>query len=88
MTMSDESQRQRRSLLRYSSIGVEFIVLFGVGVAGGMLMDNWLNAWPGFTIVGTTVGFLAALRRLVAQGREIQREGLDGPPAEESDPPE
>jgi len=83
--MSDQLQRGR--LLRYSSIGVEFIVLFGIGVAGGMLMDNWLKAWPGFTVIGTTMGFLVALRRLVAQGRQIEREGRaePEPPADKPD---
>lgn len=81
--MSDDWRRGR--LLRYSSIGVEFTVLFGVGVAGGMLMDNWLNAWPGFTVIGTTAGFLVALRRLVAQGRQIEREGRGEPPADKPD---
>ena len=83
MTMSNESQRGR--LLRYSSIGVEFTVLFGAGVAGGMFMDDWLNAWPGFTVIGTTAGFLVALRRLVAQGRQIEREGRNEPPADGRD---
>jgi len=81
--MPDESRR--RSWFRYSSIGVEFTVLFGAGVAGGMFMDNWLNAWPGFTVIGTTAGFLVALRRLVAQGRQIEREGRNEPPADGRD---
>lgn len=63
----------RPNLLRYSSAGVEFILLFGVMVGAGVLLDRRMDTLPGWTVTGAVVGFFAALRRLVKQAREIRR---------------
>lgn len=60
-------------MLRYVSVGTEFIVTFGILLAGGIWADMRLDTLPGFALLGAAVGFALGLYRLVKQAREIQR---------------
>jgi F0F1-type ATP synthase assembly protein I len=61
-------------LLRYSSVGMEFILTVGLLLAGGVWLDRRLGSMPAFTLVGVILGFAVALTRLVREGRKLQRE--------------
>ena len=73
----------RKNMLRYMSAGMEFIVTFGVPLAGGLWLDKRLGTMPGFTLLGAAVGFSAGLYRLVKTGRQAQREAR--PPQDDGD---
>jgi len=66
-------QDTQRNLLHHSSLGIEFTVIFGAFLTVGLLVDRWLVTTPGFTMLGATIGFAAALRRLLTQVRRLRR---------------
>ena len=69
------AETQGKDLLQYISLGVEFILLFGLPLAAGLMLDVRLETTPGFTVLGAAIGFTIGLRRLIRQGRQIQRLG-------------
>jgi len=58
----------------HMTVGIEFLLRFGVPLAGGLLLDIHLDTKPGFTVLGALIGFAVAVRRLIRQGKELQRE--------------
>ena len=60
-------------LLGYATLGVEFGAAFGIGLAGGMLLDEYAGTEPVWTLVGTAVGFAAGMYRLVGVAWRYQR---------------
>ena len=76
--MPEESYR--RSLLRYSTIGVEFIALFCLFLGGGFWLDRRLEITPSFTLVGGAIGFAGGLYRMIRQVKTIHRRRPDGGP--------
>jgi len=58
--------------MQYATVGTEFIATVGMMVGGGVLLDGWLRTMPAFTLIGTAVGFAAALYRLVKLGKRLQ----------------
>lgn len=71
----DRTQRNR--LLRYSTVGLEFTATFVLMFGAGLLLDQWLGTRPGWSLVGGAIGFGVALRRLLRQGRRMDREARD-----------
>jgi F0F1-type ATP synthase assembly protein I len=62
-------------LLKYLGAGLEFIITFGLFLGGGLALDWRIGSFPGFTLVGMVFGFVAAIYRLVKQGKEMNRPG-------------
>lgn len=58
-----------RNLLRYATVGLEFFLTFMLFLGGGWLLD-WLigRTYPGFTILGAIIGFVAGFIRITRQG--------------------
>lgn len=71
----DRTQRNR--LLRYSTVGLEFTATFALMFGAGLLLDRWLATTPGWSLLGGAIGFGVALRRLLLQGRRMDREARD-----------
>ncbi len=67
-------QREPRSLTRYASVGVEFTITFLIPLGLGFWLDSKAGTRPGFTLLGGAIGFAIALRRLIGQGRRIDRD--------------
>ena len=61
-------------MLRYSSVGVEFILVFGIFLGIGFWVDRALNTLPGFMLLGGCIGLGAALNRLLRQTREFRQQ--------------
>ncbi len=61
-------------LLRYSTVGLEFIVVFGLGVAAGAYADRKTGGGTTWTLVGAIVGFAAGMYRLVRVARQYRRD--------------
>ncbi|MFA6134937.1 MAG: AtpZ/AtpI family protein [Phycisphaerae bacterium] len=63
------------NLIQFSSVGLEFIITFGLLLAGGAWLDKRLGSSPAFTLAGGALGFIGAMIRLVRKGREMQNVG-------------
>jgi F0F1-type ATP synthase assembly protein I len=51
--------------LRFTSLGIQFAVTFGLPVLGGYWIDQWLSTGPWILLVGTALGAVAAYYLLV-----------------------
>lgn len=73
-----------RNSLRLMTAGVEFIGIFGMFLAIGILLDRWLGTMDRgapFTVWGGVLGFAGAMRHLLRQVKSStrKREEHDGP---------
>lgn len=66
-------------MFRYSSAGVEFIVVFGIFLGIGFWVDRALNTLPGFMLLGGCIGLGTALNRLLRQTRQFRRQAANMP---------
>lgn len=58
-------------MLRYATAGLEFFLTFMLFLAGGWVLDRYvmpMDTYPGFTILGAIVGFVAGFIRITRQG--------------------
>jgi F0F1-type ATP synthase assembly protein I len=78
---------QRPNLMKFAASGMEFILTFGLLLAGGILLDNRLGTMPAFTLVGGALGFSAAMYRLVREARQAQRDEQAADDRENRDKP-
>ncbi len=69
-----DGEPPQRNLLRYATVGIEFLLVFLLLLYLGWQVDLWLG-WssPGFTVLGGIIGFAAAFYRLTKQGWGILR---------------
>jgi len=68
-------------MMRYATLGVEFIAVFGVFLAAGIWADSRLAAEPAFTLAGGVIGFAGGLYRMVRCARGYDS-GNDSPPSD------
>ena len=63
-----------RNLLRYATVGIEFLLVFLAFLFLGWQLDRWIG-WtqPAVTILGAIVGFSVAMGRLWKQGWGIMK---------------
>jgi F0F1-type ATP synthase assembly protein I len=67
-------QQEPRNLVRYAAVGVEFTATFLIPLGLGFWLDSKFGTRPGFTLLGGAIGFAVALKRLIGQGRRIDRD--------------
>ena len=53
-------RRQWLDILRLLGLGWYVVTAIGVGVVAGLLLDNWIDASPIFTLIGLGLGIVAA----------------------------
>lgn len=70
------TQENRQDYWRYSTVGLEYTVMFGLGLAAGYLVDIFAHTLPGFLILGGTIGFLAGTYRLVRRGKRMTQQEM------------
>ncbi len=63
----------RQEYLRYSTVGLEYALTFGVGLAAGYAGDLLAGTMPGFMVIGGVIGFLVGTRRLARQGKALSK---------------
>jgi F0F1-type ATP synthase assembly protein I len=65
-----------QNLLRYATVGIEFLLVFLLFLFLGWQLDRYL-VWssPAFTVLGGITGFAAAFYRLAKQGWGILKSG-------------
>jgi len=59
---------------RYSTLGLEYAVTFGLGLAAGYVVDLLAHTLPGFLILGGMIGFLGGTCRLVRRGKKMTQQ--------------
>ena len=71
-----DAKEPPRNLLRYTTVGIEFLLVFLLFLFAGWQLDRWIG-WTGtaLTVLGGIVGFSIAMVRLTRQGWGI----LTGP---------
>jgi F0F1-type ATP synthase assembly protein I len=69
MTPDDEAPESRESGAKPRTpnwalgldLGIRLGVSVAIGLGGGLLLDNWLNTRPVFTLIGMVLGIGAAM---------------------------
>jgi F0F1-type ATP synthase assembly protein I len=54
-------------------LGVRLGVSVAIGLGGGLLLDNWLNTTPIFTLIGMVLGIGAAMVTIWHVARDAMR---------------
>ena len=54
-------------------LGVRLGVSVAIGLGGGLLLDNWLNTTPVFTLIGMVLGIGAAMVTIWNVARDAMR---------------
>jgi ATP synthase protein I len=54
-------------------LGIRLGVSVAIGLGGGLLLDNWLNTTPIFTLVGMVLGIGAAMVTIWNVARDAMR---------------
>ena len=66
--------------MRFATLGVEFIAIFGVALAAGIWADHrWLTE-PAFTLTGAVLGFAGGIYRMVHFARQYESRDDSAPP--------
>jgi F0F1-type ATP synthase assembly protein I len=80
--------------LKHITLGMEFAIIFGLCLGGGLWLDRRLGIFPALTLTGMVLGFAGGLYRLVRQAKELAQQGRreqqehDRPPdARDAEPP-
>ena len=69
-----ENDSSWQKMMKYLSAGTEFIVIFGLLLWGGLLLDRRLGTLPVFTLIGSIAGFVLGLYRLIKEARQAQKD--------------
>lgn len=62
-----------RDIWQYTALGTEFVITFGLIVAGGYWLDRRLGMLPVWTLIAAGLGFAGAMYRLVRSARDLDR---------------
>ena len=54
-------------------LGIRLGVSVAIGLGGGLLLDNWLNTTPIFTLIGMVLGIGAAMVTIWIVARDAMR---------------
>jgi len=81
-TVKSQQEQEKRSVsldstqryLRYTGIGLQFLVIMGLPLGLGFFADGWLGTLPAFILTGAVLGIVAAMVFVV---REVLR--MEGP---------
>ena len=63
--------------MSYTTVGVEFIAVFGMLLGVGLLVDWRLGTTPGLGLLGGVCGFAAGLRHLLRRVRSLRDEYVE-----------
>ncbi len=83
---NDPSERRPQiiriaDVMRLLNFGWVFAGCLGVGIGGGIALDNWLNTRPGFLLGGLLLGTVAGFYAMYRMLRPFFKErGMQGDP--------
>jgi ATP synthase protein I len=74
MPLSDNKRDVVRSLLSYSSLGIEMGLSVAIGIGMGYYLDKFFKTAPYLTIIFMILGIVAAMKTIYTLLRKIQKE--------------
>ena len=70
-----KEKKNGSKFVKFSSLGVQMIVLIGGGAWGGQLLDNKMqNEKPVFTIVFSLLGIFASLYFVIREANKLSKD--------------
>ena len=77
MSISDSKKDVVRSLISYSSLGLEMGLSVAIGLGIGYFLDSYFKTYPYLTIVFMFFGIAASMKALFTAWKKAQREEQD-----------
>jgi len=74
MVMSDSKKDVVRSLMSYSSLGLEMGLSVAVGIGIGYFLDYYFKTYPYLTIIFMIFGVVAAFKTIFVLMKKIEKE--------------
>jgi ATP synthase protein I len=74
MTISNSKKEVVRSLMSYSSLGLEMGLCVAIGIAMGYFLDRRFETYPYLSIIFMFFGILAAFKTIFVLLRKIEKE--------------
>jgi len=72
-------------MMRYASIGLEFLAVFCLGLAGGVWLDRRAGGGTWWPVIGSAAGLAVAMARMFGMARQYYRELKERSENEETD---
>jgi ATP synthase protein I len=73
-SMSEDKREVVRSLLSYSSLGLEMGLCVAIGIAMGYFLDKFFHTSPYLTIIFMIFGVLAAMKTIFQLMKKLNKE--------------
>jgi ATP synthase protein I len=74
MTLSNSKKEIVRSLMGYSTVGIEMGLCVAIGIALGYFLDKRFDTYPYLSIVCMIFGVLAAFKTIFVLLKKIEKE--------------
>lgn len=74
MTVQDNQKNVARSLLSYSSLGIEMGLCVVIGLAIGHYLDKHFTTYPCLTFIFMLFGIVAAFRAVYSAYKRLKRD--------------
>jgi ATP synthase protein I len=74
MTLSNNKKELYKSLLSYSSLGLEMGLCVAIGIVMGIFLDGYFETKPYLTIIFMIFGVIAAFKTIYTLLRKIEKE--------------
>ncbi|MCX5804234.1 MAG: AtpZ/AtpI family protein [Proteobacteria bacterium] len=74
MSVLDSKKDVVRSLISYSSLGLEMGLSVAIGVAIGYFLDSYFKTYPYLTVIFMIFGIVAALKTIYTLLKRVKRE--------------
>lgn len=74
MTIQDSKKDVVRSLLSYSSLGLEMGLSVAIGIALGYFLDSFFKTSPYLTIIFMIFGVIAAMKTIFLLLKKVQKD--------------
>jgi ATP synthase protein I len=74
MAALDNKKDTVRSMLRYSSLGLEMGLCVAIGVAIGYFLDKYFHTYPYMSIIFMFVGIFAALKAIYTMAKKMEKD--------------
>ncbi len=74
MSLSENKRDVIKSLLNYSSLGLEMGLCVAIGIGIGYFLDSYFKTYPYLTIIFMIFGIVAAMKTIFTLIKKIERE--------------
>ena len=74
MTIADNKKDVIRSLISYSSLGLEMGLSVAIGIGMGYFLDRYFKTYPYMTIIFMIFGIIAAFKTIFVLLKKIGKE--------------